>query len=177
MQEMVSRHGAAKLPPKYLACIRSLLHMLKQIRKKLVKQHMNPSDEYKLTDLDYLVGDHHLQMIKAALPYLNVPEQRAVSLFVKFQELRRTVELFENEEVAAMGICSLEQEKKTATIRDLLKAIRPYGNPEEQDLIDMAQSFMDGQTPIDQLRRFLTPKQQSRFETMQMVISALQAMA
>ena len=76
-----------------------------------------------------------------------------------------------------MGICSLEQQKKPASIRDLLKAIRPYGNPEEQDLIDMAQSFMDGQTPIDQLRRFLTPKQQSRFETMQMVISAIQAMA
>ena len=127
---------------------------------------MNPSDEYKLTDLDYLVGDHHLQMIKAALPYLNVTEQRAVSLFVKFQELRRTFELFENEEVAAMGICSLEQQKKPASIRDLLKAIRPYGNPEEQDL-----------TPMDQLRRFLTPQQQSRFETMQMVISALQAMA
>ena len=129
---------------------------------------MNPSDEYKLTDLDYLVGDHHLQMIKAALPYLNVTEQRAVSLFVKFQELRRTFELFENEEVAAMGICSLEQQKKPASIRDLLKAIRPYGNPEEQDLIDMAQTFMDGQTPMDQLRRFLTPQQQSRFETMQM---------
>ena len=138
---------------------------------------MNPSDEYKLTDLDYLVGDHHLQMIKAALPYLNVTEQRAVSLFVKFQELRRTFELFENEEVAAMGICSLEQQKQPASIRDLLKAIRPYGNPEEQDLIDMAQTFMDGQTPMDQLRRFLTPQQQSRFETMQMVISALQAMA
>ena len=58
---------------------------------------MNPSDKYKLTDLDYLVGDHHLQMIKAALPYLNVTEQRAVSLFVKFQELRRTFELFVNE--------------------------------------------------------------------------------
>ena len=31
---------------------------------------MNPSDDYKLTDLDYLIGDHHLQMIKAspALP-------------------------------------------------------------------------------------------------------------
>ena len=30
---------------------------------------MNPSDDYKLTDLDYLVGDHHLQMMKAALPF------------------------------------------------------------------------------------------------------------
>ena len=56
---------------------------------------MNPSDDYKLTDLDYLIGDHHLQMIKASLPYLGVPEQKAISLFVKVQELRKTVELFE----------------------------------------------------------------------------------
>ena len=144
--------------------------MLKQTKKKLVTQRMNPSDEYKLTDLDYLIGDHHLQMIKAALPYLNVPEQRAVSLFVKF-------ELFETEEVASMGICSLDQGQRPGSIRDLLRAIRPYGNPAEQDLIDMAQNFMDGQTPMEQLRRFLTPEQQSRFETMQMVISAIQAMA
>ena len=145
--------------------------MLKQTKKKLVTQRMNPSDEYKLTDLDYLIGDHHLQMIKAALPYLNVPEQRAVSLFVKFQELRRTFELFET------GISSLDQGQRPGSIRDLLRAIRPYGNPAEQDLIDMAQNFMDGQTPMEQLRRFLTPEQQSRFETMQMVISAIQAMA
>ena len=66
---------------------------------------MNPSDDYKLTDLDYLIGDHHLQMIKASLPYLGVPEQKAISLFVKAQELRKTMELFETEEVASMGIC------------------------------------------------------------------------
>lgn len=138
---------------------------------------MNPSDDYKLTDLDYLIGDHHLQMIKAALPYLGVPEQKAISLFVKAQELRKTMELFETEEIASMGICSLDSPKRGGSFRDLLKAIRPYGNPMEQDMIDMAQNFMEGQTPMDQLRRFLSPEQQSRFETMQMVMSALQAMA
>ena len=99
---------------------------------------MNPSDDYKLTDLDYLIGDHHLQMIKASLPYLGVPEQKAISLFVKVQELRKTVELFETEEVASMGICSLERPQGNGSMRDLLKAIRPYGNPMEQDMIDMA---------------------------------------
>lgn len=146
-------------------------------KQKAGGRTVNPSDDYKLTDLDYLIGDHHLQMIKAALPYLNVPEQRAVSVFVKFQELKKTFELFETEEVASMGICSLEQSKGGRTMRDLLKAIRPYGNPAERDIIDMAQNFMDGQTPMEQLRRFLTPEQQSRFETMQMVITAIQAMA
>ena len=138
---------------------------------------MNPSDDYKLTDLDYLIGDHHLQMIKAALPYLGVQEQKAISLFVKAQELRKTVELFETEEVASMGICSLESSEGTGSLRDLLKAIRPYGNPMERDMIDMAQNFMDGQTPMDQLRRFLTPEQQSRFETMEMMMTAFQAMS
>ena len=132
---------------------------------------MNPSDDYKLTDLDYLIGDHHLQMIKASLPYLGVPEQKAISLFVKVQELRKTVELFETEEVASMGICSLERPQGNGSMRDLLKAIRPYGNPMEQDMIDMAE------TPMDQLRRFLTPEQQSRFETMEMIFTAMQAMA
>lgn len=138
---------------------------------------MTPFNDYKLTDLDYLIGDHHLQMIKAALPYLGIPEQRAVSLFVKVQELRKTIELFETEEVASMGICSLEKTEKNTSIRDLLKAIRPYGNPSEQDMIDMAQAFMDGQTPMEQLRRFLTPEQQYRFETMQMIMTAFQSMA
>lgn len=138
---------------------------------------MTPSEDYKLTDLDYLIGDHHLQMIKAALPYLNVPDQRAVSVFVKCQELKRTFQLFETEEVASMGICSLENPVKPSSPRELLKAIRPYGNPTERDMIDMAETLLEGQTPMEQLRRFLTPEQQSRFETLQMMISALQAMA
>ena len=135
------------------------------------------NSDYKLTDLDYLIGDNHLQMIKAALPFFDVPQQRAVSVFVKFQELKKTFELFETEEVDSMGICSLEQPQSRGSVRDLLKAIRPYANPMEQDLIDMTGAFTEGQTPMEQLRRFLSPEQQSRFETMQMVITALQAMA
>ena len=109
---------------------------------------MNPSDDYKLTDLDYLVGDHHLQMMKAALPFLNVPEQKTLSLMVKFQELKRTYDLFKDEEVASMGICSLDRQEKPGSMRDMLKAIRPYGNPSEREMIDMAESFMDGHTPM-----------------------------
>ena len=141
---------------------------------------MNPSNEhidYKLTDLDYLTGDHHLQMMKAALPFLNVPQQRALSMFVKLQELKNTFQLFENGETAAMGICSLDSPPgKQASPRELLKALKPYGNPGEQNLIDAANSLLEGQTPLEQIRRFLTPSQQARFETLQMVIAALHAM-
>ena len=51
--------------------------------------------ELKLTDLDYAIGDHHLQMLKAALPYMEISQQKALSLFVKWNELVRTMEFFE----------------------------------------------------------------------------------
>lgn len=137
---------------------------------------MNQTAEYKLTDLDYLVGDHHLQMMKAALPYLNVPQQRALSLAVKFQELLRTRDLFSQKEVASMGICSLDGPSQGASPQEMLKAIRPYGSPTEQELLDMAQNLIDGQTPMEQLMRLLSPKQQSRLETIELLIQALQTM-
>ena len=97
---------------------------------------MNEEQDLKLTDLDYLTGNHHLQMMKASLPYMNVPEQRFISLYVKFNELRRTVDLFENEEVASMGICSAgERTGRSASPLEMLNTIKPFGSPREQDFI------------------------------------------
>ena len=137
---------------------------------------MSQTDSYKLTDLDYLIGDHRLQMMKAALPFLSLPQQRALSLAVKFQELRRTYRLFSDEETASLGVCSLDAHPKTASPREMLKAIRPYGNPREREFIDIAQNLMDGQTPMEQLMRLLSPEQQSRLETIQLLMQTLQTM-
>lgn len=57
----------------------------------------------KLTDFDCIVGDHHLQMLKAALPYLQVSQQRFLSFSIKFQELQHTMSLLHNEDNAALG--------------------------------------------------------------------------
>ncbi len=138
---------------------------------------MNPSDDYKLTDLDYLIGDHHLQMMKAALPYLNVPEQRMMSMLIKVQELKRTFELFQDEEVATMGICSIDHDASSTRpgkIKEILGAIRPYGNPAEQEFIDLAKNLLDGQRPMEQIKKFLNPRQQARMENIEMMIQAMQ---
>lgn len=176
---------------------------------------MNEEQDLKLTDLDYLTGNHHLQMMKAALPYMEVPEQKMLSVFVKINELQRTISLFRDEEVATMGICSLEEKKSPV---DMLKAIKPYGNTAEQDLIDLVSNFLQGgrfnmfpgngfgfgnndsdasftaaevpvgteipvdhnagpsmkRSPMEQLKNFLPPEQQSRLETMQMMMQAMQ---
>ena len=182
---------------------------------------MNNEKNSQPVDLDSLIGDNHLQMMKAALPDMSVTEQRFISLFVKFNELRRTVKLFEDEEVAAMGICSTgEDTEKPASPIDMLGAIKPFGTPTEQDLIDLIMNFFQGfklagavsdavpgsmvpdpeptentarqaqsQTPpphrsggpfgrmsFDQIKNFIPQEQQSRLETMQLMMSAMQQM-
>ena len=177
------------------------------------------TDEHtmKLTDFDYLIGDHHLQMMKAALPYVNVPQQRMLSFLVKFRELQKTVSLFQEEQVAAMGICTPEETKKGSPL-DMMKAIKPYGNPQEQDFIDMICNFIQGihmagqhqepgpqkpafdnaasipppmsssipsgtvsngtipfdSSPLEQLKGFLPPEQQARFDQAAFLIQTLQ---
>ena len=184
---------------------------------------MNNEQNIRANDLDSLIGDNHLQMVKAALPYMNVPQQRFMSYFVKINELRRTVNLFEEGEVAAMGLGSSGESDRTTDPIDMLNTIKPFANQSEQDLIDlsinfsqglrMANSYPDpspvpsstipvqaqaqtqsetppnrpagnhrqnnnpfGRMPLDQLKNFMPPDQQSRFETMQLMMSAMQQM-
>lgn len=176
---------------------------------------MNNEKNSQPGDLDSLIGDNHMQMMKAALPYMNVTEQRFVSLFVKFNELRRTIQLFEDEEVAAMGICSAGENIRPASPLDMLGAIKPFGTPMEQDLIDLVMNFFQGfrlanaaaeavpgsmvhdpeptenesrqtqshrpanplgRMSFDQIKNFMPADQQSRLETMQLMMSAMQQM-
>ncbi|WP_077611129.1 hypothetical protein [Clostridium sp. Marseille-P2415] len=182
---------------------------------------MNNEQNLHANDLDSLVGDNHLQMMKAALPYMSVSQQRFISFFVKFNELRRTINLFEEGEVAAMGICSAGEREKPESPIEMLNTIKPYANPSEQDFIDLIINFFQGfklagsysesvpsstvpvqaqtqtqakpegqnrpQNPhrqnnpfgrisLDQIKNFMPPEQQSRLETMQLMMSAMQQM-
>ncbi len=195
---------------------------------------MNNEQNLRANDLDSLIGDNHLQMMKAALPYMSVSQQRLMSYFVKINELRRTVNLFEEGEVAAMGLNSSRERERNNNPIDMLNTIKAFANPSEQDLIDlivnfsqglrMANSFPDpspvpsstipvqaqaqsqfqsqsqpqpqpqpegssrptnnhrqnnnpmGRMPLDQLKNFMPPDQQARFETMQLMMSAMQQM-
>lgn len=55
-----------------------------------------------LTEFDYLTADPKLQMIKVALPYMPVPQQKLICLLVKMQELNRARTMFSEEGVSAI---------------------------------------------------------------------------
>lgn len=154
---------------------------------------MEKEHPLQMTELDQLTSEPHLQMIKAALPYIHAPEQRFFSLLVKWKELERTIRLFDQRENESIGICSLSDEE-SATPVDMLNAMKPYGSASEQDVIDLMINFMqasrlsksyresqgggDAKTsqksgfPLEQLKNILPSEQQSRLETIQLMMQA-----
>lgn len=135
--------------------------------------------ELKLTDLDYAIADHHTQMLKAAIPYLEPLEQRTLSAFVKVQELARTIHFFDDNDMGMMSVCSLDSTHTSPS--DMLKAVKPYATPKEQDIIDLLEKFVASRQnrnskfpfTIEQIRSLMTPEQQSRFETIQLMMQTI----
>jgi len=153
---------------------------------------MNDNDILQLTELDNLVSKNQLQMIKAAIPYISVNEQRLFSVFVKAKELMNTVSLCEESADNSIGICSLETEETSPV--DMMNAMKKYASEPERDFIDLVTNFLeasnlyqsyvkDTETPphpftpklsiMDLLMNMLNPEQQSMFETYQMLMQTM----
>lgn len=94
--------------------------------------------DIRLTEFDCLLADPHLQMIKAALPYMRLPQQRMLSLFIKLQELNRTRQLFRSGEMSAMGLGTGTEPSSPV---EMLQAIKPYASPREQDVIETIENL------------------------------------
>lgn len=95
---------------------------------------------YRPTDFDYLLADPQLQMIKAALPYMQLPQQRMISLMIKMRELKRTRELFQDGEMSAMGL-GVGGGKKASSPMEIIQTIKQYAGPREREMIDMLENL------------------------------------
>ena len=100
---------------------------------------MNNEKNSQPVDLDSLIGDNHLQMMKAALPYMPVPQQRLICLLVKMQELNRARTMFSEEGVSAMGLSHSSSSRYSPL--EMLQAMKPYAGPKERDMIEMIENL------------------------------------
>ena len=127
--------------------------------------------------LDTLIQNQHLQMIKAALPYINLSEQRFLSIYIKLLELRNTFQLYD-QDPDTLSACSLQ--KEDGTMLDMLRDIKAFCPKEEQETIEqilnfiqvyqMYQSYQNaaegvGPDTVEQLKGMLSPEQRSVFKT------------
>lgn len=87
---------------------------------------------HPMTPFDEMVSDDNVQMLKAAIPYLSIPGQRFLSLYVKTAELLHTLTLFDGG-VSAMEACHAAP---SPSPEDMLNDIRKFCSGEARNRID-----------------------------------------
>ena len=75
-----------------------------------------------VTMFDKHVQTKKIQMLKAAIPYINISSQKALSIYVKAIELVNTMNFFKSEE-NQMKICSVDDDNK---LINMLTDIKPF---------------------------------------------------
>lgn len=86
-----------------------------------------------LTAIDQVANRNHLQLIKAAIPYLPPENQPMISVCVKMLEVQN-VAAFYNHSPDRVSACGSDSERPG--IVDILSDIRNYCEGEEQEMID-----------------------------------------
>lgn len=141
-----------------------------------------------MTALDAIATEgEHIQMIKAAIPYIQSERQSSLSIYLKYLELRNTITFFHNSNKSDMQACSLSAEESSPL--DMLNDIKNYCNEEEQDSINnIIQAFQgyqmyqtyketmktegtEGTNPLDLMKSFLSPEQSSMLDTYSMLFN------
>lgn len=92
---------------------------------------MDEEKQPRMTILDQMLAEDHLQMMKAAIPYLPFGAQKMVALYAKVVELQHTVSLFSSEpELSAMA----NHPEASCSISDMLEDMSQYidGSSKEQ---------------------------------------------
>ncbi|MFA9378866.1 MAG: hypothetical protein ACERKZ_19285 [Lachnotalea sp.] len=137
------------------------------------------------TTFDTVTQKHQLEIIKAAIPYINNSEQKLVSVYVKVSELMDTVTIFQKPE-SSVGICSTGDNE--GGILNMLNDIKAVCTSKEKETINMVINYMNAfqlynsyqdtysdtentynenssSNMFDNLKDLLTPEQQKMFET------------
>lgn len=146
------------------------------------------------TAFDTALQNHQLEIIKAAVPYINASEQKLISVYVKASELADTIHIFQKPG-NSVGICS--QENKDGSILDMLNDIRAVCTNTEKETINMLINYLNAfqlygsykttfgdQEPTytqntsnpnnmyDNLKELLTPEQREMFDTFSIMFNS-----
>ncbi len=123
-----------------------------------------------MTPFDNLVTPPFLYTLKLMLPFTPPSIQRFFGIYIKFLELRHTMEYFK-------GFAS------NPSSSNILEGLKPYMNPAEKEMMEQMSSMMnmmemvqnmqamsdsskdsDALSPMDMMKSMLSPEQQEMFK-------------
>lgn len=132
------------------------------------------------------MDQHNIEMIKAALPYMNSRAQKSFEILIKTDELRNTMQNLDSKELSACDV-----KPNSIDMETFLLQIRSLSNKRESEMIDNMLHFIKMQKLLTTYRSFMNtkpenadslmefflsqmaPEQKANFENMNMMFNAM----
>jgi UbiD family decarboxylase len=115
---------------------------------QLLKQNSNSNDSTNSIDsnleIDTIINNNEMNVVKAAIPYMNLDNQRNMAVLVKFMEFIKTVKLYNNPTINEIP----ELNKTNITKRDMLYALRSRCSDKHKQIIDIMLNIKNIQSMI-----------------------------
>lgn len=100
---------------------------------------MSKEKKSLLNSFNSKIGQHQIQLMKAAIPYFNIEEQKLIHIFIQVQELTNTLALFHSK--SNIQMCAAEH--KEVSLVEMLSDLKEYCYDSEKETIDMILNFMN----------------------------------
>lgn len=111
---------------------------------------------------------HNLEMIKAALPYMNPRTQKSFEVLIKTDELKNTIQGLDGAELSA---CELKP--NSIDMETFLTQMRALSNKRESEIIDNLLHFIKLQKLLTAYRSFMTAKPENSDNIMEFFLSQM----
>lgn len=119
------------------------------------------SEQPPMTPLDCKVSTKELNMLKVMLPYVDFHFQPMLATYIKYTELRATIDLF------AGGADVFGTGHKSPDFSDIISAILPYLAPEERESMENMQNIINTMNMFEQYKDMFTPEMMGAFNGME----------
>ena len=111
-----------------------------------------------MTLLDYKVSNKELNMLKTMLPYMDIHFQPFLAMYIKYIELRATIDLF----TGGKDVFNTHKQASLG-ISDILSSIAPYLTPEERESMENMQNILNTVQMFEQYKDMFSPDMMESF--------------
>lgn len=114
------------------------------------------------------MDQHNIEMIKAALPYMNPRTQKSFEILVKTDELMNTIQGLDDAELSACDV-----KPNSIDVETFLIQMKALSNKRETELIDNMLHFIKMQKLLTAYRSFMTAKPENSENLMEFFLSQM----
>ena len=106
-------------------------------------------DENPFAYFDDAVFTKDLKIIKTIIPFLDYSRQKKAALFIKFLEMKKVADYYENDEIKSTLLATSKKSKK-----HLIRALKPHVDESQRHLLEMLEKILELNEVMERVNLF-----------------------